>query len=77
MPVQEIRTSSAIERVGYNAETRRLSIWFKGGRRYIYSDVPAEVYEDLCGASSAGRFVCQCIKGKFDRSHPQRRAFDD
>jgi hypothetical protein len=30
MPVRDFRSSSAIERVGYNAETLRLSIWLKG-----------------------------------------------
>lgn len=77
MPVKEITTSSAIERVGYNAEARRLSIWFKGGRRYVYAEVPHEVYDELCAASSAGRFVCERVKGWFERTDPKPRFLDD
>jgi hypothetical protein len=65
MPVREIRNSAAIERVGYNDETHNLSIWFKGGGRYIYSDVPRSIYDALCEAGSVGRFVGEVIKGKF------------
>jgi hypothetical protein len=74
MPVLELRTSSAIERVGYNDETRALSIWFRGGRRYVYSDVPRSVYDDLCRAQSAGRFVGEAIKGRYPcrPEHPRR-----
>jgi hypothetical protein len=59
MPVQEMRRSSAIERVAYSEAARELSIWFAGGRRYIYSDVPSWVYRELCAARSAGQFVNQ------------------
>jgi hypothetical protein len=65
MPVQELPRSSAIERVGYNDQTRRLSIWFKGGRRYVYADVPREVYDELCNAGSAGRAVNDLVKGRY------------
>jgi hypothetical protein len=77
MPVQQISKSSAIERVAYNAAARRLSIWFKGGRRYVYSDVPEDVYRELCAASSAGKFVCERVLGKFTRTEPKPRHFGD
>ena len=76
MPVQEMRSSSAIERVGYNPAPRDLSIWFSGGRRYIYADVPIELYRSLCEAPSAGRFVNGEVKGRFEcRCDPPRRRY--
>jgi hypothetical protein len=78
MPVQQFTSSSAIERVAYNPGANRLSIWFKGGRRYVYADVPRTVYDELCQASSAGRYVCERVKGKFARIEPKARfVFDD
>ncbi len=78
MPVQEIRASSAIERVAYNPATRDLSIWFNGRRRYIYADVPPKVYRELCVARSAGQFVNTQVKGRFGcRADPPRwRSYD-
>lgn len=78
MPVQQIRGSSAIERVAYNPLSRELSVWFSGRRRYIYSDVPAEIYQSLCQAGSAGRFVNSAVRGRFDcRADPPRRRYPD
>ena len=78
MPVQEMRASSAIELVGYNPITRELSIWFAGHRRYIYSDVPAEIYHALCDAGSAGGFINAEVKGRFAcRCDPPRRRYPD
>jgi hypothetical protein len=76
MPVQEIQSSSAIERVGYSHQARELSVWFRSERRYIYSGVPAELYDALCAAPSAGRFVNAGIKGRFPcRCEPPRRRY--
>jgi hypothetical protein len=76
MPVQEMRASAAIQRVAYNSATRDLSVWFNGRRRYIYSDVPPDLYRSLCEASSAGRFVNAMIKGRFEcRCDPPRRCY--
>ena len=78
MPVKETRASSAVDRVAYNAAKRALSVWFKGGRRYIYSGVPPELYDALCDAPSIGSFVNAAIKGCFPcRSEPPRRFFYD
>lgn len=73
MTVKEIPHSSAIERVTYNEEARRLSIWFRGGRRYTYSDVPPAIYTELCECGSAGRFVCEKVVGQFMREGPWKK----
>jgi hypothetical protein len=78
MRAQRIQGSSAIDRVAYDQATNALSIWFKGGRRYIYSLVPKSLYDELCRASSAGAFVNACIKGRFPcRAEPPRRVYPD
>lgn len=56
------RSSSAISRARYEAEARILDIWYRGGDRYSYFDVPAEIYEGLLAAPSAGGFVNAHIK---------------
>lgn len=65
MPVKEIRGSAAVERVAYNDAEAQLSIWFRGGGRYVYSGVPRAHYDALCEAESVGRFVGEEIRGKF------------
>jgi hypothetical protein len=74
MPVQEIKSSSAIERVAYSSDGGRLSVWFKGGRRYVYSGVPADVHRALCAADSIGRYLNAHIKGRYPcRAETPRR----
>lgn len=66
--------SSAIERARYDSGT--LDIWYKGGDRYSYFDVPAEIYEALRAAPSAGEFVNREIKPVFRfELEPGRRRF--
>ena len=78
MPVQELRASSAIERVAYDPAARDLSVWFRSGRRYIYGGVPGELYRALCDSDSAGAFVNRAVKGRYPcREVPPRRRFYD
>lgn len=76
MLARRLTESSAIERVGYDPDARSLSIWFRGGRRYIYADVGRDVYDRLCAAASPGQFVNTHIRGRFTcRAEPQRRRY--
>lgn len=68
--------SAAVERVDYTADTRTLDIWYRGGGRYSYFDVPAEVYWALLDAPSIGAFVNMHIKQDYRfAEEPQRRRF--
>jgi hypothetical protein len=68
--------SSAIDRAIYDPDKLRLDIRFSGGDRYSYFDVPAEVYDALCAAESAGEFVNRFIKPHFRcEIEPGRRRF--
>jgi len=57
--------SSSIRSVGYDAGNRTLAVEFKSGSLYHYHEVPADTYDDLRQAESAGRFVNQHVKDKF------------
>lgn len=58
--------SSNLEAVGYDEESRELSVRFHGGALYRYQDVPEDVYRGLLEAGSPGRFLNSDIKGKYD-----------
>lgn len=58
--------SSAIRAVDYNPNTRILRIWFvESGGPYDYYGVPAQVYEGLLRARSAGSYYNDHIKDRY------------
>jgi hypothetical protein len=76
MLAKRLPSSSAIDRVAYDDAAHTLSIWFRGGRRYIYSGVQREVYDRLCSAPSPGSFVNTAIRGRYPcRADPARRRY--
>ncbi len=69
-------SSSAVERAEYRDESRILDIWYAGGDRYSYFDVPRETYDALLAAASAGAFVNSEVKPHFRfELEPRRRRF--
>jgi hypothetical protein len=55
--------SRSLRQIGYDAETRELHVRFKtSATRYIYEDVPPEVFDRLMAAESKGAFVNAEIK---------------
>jgi hypothetical protein len=60
--------SSTLAAVAYDASTRLLKLRFKGGAEYTYEAVPPETAEALLGASSAGAYFHNNIKGQFKTS---------
>lgn len=68
-------SSSAVDRVDYRMESRTLDIWYKGGDRYSYFDVPPDVYRALLDAKSIGTFVNERIKPhyRFELEYRRRR----
>ncbi|MEA3004699.1 MAG: hypothetical protein QOH81_3487 [Sphingomonadales bacterium] len=68
--------SSAVERARYHPESATLDIWYRGGGRYSYFDVPEDIYRALREAPSAGEFVNLEIKPNFRYAlEPGRRRF--
>lgn len=65
MPHMTTVDSSNIESVGYDTSNRELHVRFLGNRTYVYSDVPAELYEELLRAPSKGSFLNRAVKGAY------------
>ena len=55
--------SSLIQAVDYDEDTKRLVVEFKGGKTYVYKEVPPEIYKDMLYAESVGKFFSANIKG--------------
>lgn len=59
--------SSNIKTIIYNHEMEELMIEFKyNDKVYCYSDVPADVIDELKDADSMGSFVAKKIKNVYD-----------
>ncbi len=54
--------SSVIRRFSYSAGNKELTITFVSGRRYVYTDVPQNVFEAFKAASSKGAFFNSDIR---------------
>ncbi len=59
------KSGSHVEAVKYDEETKALTITFRGGRQYTYSDVPKDLADGLHQSSSKGSFIHSYIKNKF------------
>ncbi|HEV7600694.1 MAG TPA: KTSC domain-containing protein [Bradyrhizobium sp.] len=54
--------SSVIRSFSYSANNSELSITFVSGRRYVYIDVPQDVFDAFKAATSKGSFFNQEIR---------------
>ena len=74
MPHMTPVDSSNIESVGYDTSNRELHVRFLGNRTYVYSDVPAELYEELLRAPSTSTEPSKAPMptGNFDRHRDHR-----
>jgi len=57
--------STVIRSFAYDAASRRLSIVFQSGRRYIYEEVPPETFAAMQGSFSKGEFFNAHIRDNF------------
>lgn len=62
MPSQAL-PSSTISNVAY--QNNMLTIEFKTGSRYRYSNVPMKQYLEICSSKTPGKYYIDNIKGKF------------
>ncbi len=58
--------SSQIASIHHDKERNVLTVDFKTGSSYEYSDVPDSVFEAFKAAESKGKFLTASIKGKYD-----------
>lgn len=54
-----------IDHVAYDEAASILFITFRDSGKYLYHDVPREIYEGLCSAQSLGAFFNAHIKDHF------------
>jgi hypothetical protein len=57
--------SSVIRFFRYDAPKRELLIGFQTGRKYVYHDVPEQIYLDMKAAFSKGEFFNAHIRDRF------------
>jgi KTSC domain len=64
MPVPNMHPveSSAVAKIGYDAEAEEAYVEYLGGDLYAYEGVPADVFDELADAESKGTFVNTVIK---------------
>jgi hypothetical protein len=55
-------TSTDVNSVGYDVDNQVLQIEFHKGGTYQYFGVPQNVYDDLMGSDSKGKYVNSNIK---------------
>jgi hypothetical protein len=58
-------SSSMMNWVEYNPNTKELSITFNSGRTCVYSGVSKETYEGLLQSDSQGKYFNQYIKDRY------------
>jgi hypothetical protein len=57
--------STVIRRFDYSTATRRLTVEFVSGRRYVYSEVPLEDVEAMRRAFSKGVYFNKKIRDRY------------
>ena len=62
--INEIESTNIV-RTEYDTETKKLVTEFKNGTRYVYDDVPHNVYTKFRMAESQGKFFTTDISKKF------------
>lgn len=57
--------SSSLNAATFQDHSASLELEFRSGAIYRYSDVPAQVYQELLRAESKGRYFNQHIRNRF------------
>jgi hypothetical protein len=58
--------SSNVKAIGYETETKILKVEYLSGLKYEYSDVPANVFDELLNSVSKGKYMNQNIKSQYE-----------
>lgn len=64
-----VTNSSVIDEVGYDSVSQDLFVRFKGGKVYMYLDVPPDIFGKfktlVQNQESVGKFFSKNVRGKF------------
>lgn len=58
-------SSSNIESVGYDKDTKTLEVAFHSGSVYQYLNVEPEIYSNMLTASSVGKYFNESVKDSY------------
>lgn len=58
--------SSTIDKIGYDADSKTLTITFDNGETYNYKNVPEKTHKALMKSKSKGKYFHKNIKDKFE-----------
>jgi hypothetical protein len=61
--------SSTLASAGYDPALRRMEIQFHTGERYLYFQVPPQIYQRLMRAESKGAWFNRNIRNRFPYQH--------
>lgn len=61
-----VTRSTMISEVEYDEENKLLKLKFAKGGWYEYKEVPKNIYNDLIGAESIGKYFLANIKNKYE-----------
>ena len=61
----EFKNSSNIKSASYDTDTKDMTIIFKGDSKYVYRDIPVDVYKKFTEAESAGKFFYSNIRNHY------------
>jgi hypothetical protein len=64
--------SSNVKAIGYETSTNTLVVEYLSGLKYEYSNVPANVFDELLNSVSKGKYMNQNIKGQYEGRRVQR-----
>ena len=65
LPRMQPVDSSAIARIGYDAEAEEVHVEFHDSDVYVYGGVPPEVFGEFAAAESKGTFLNTAVKPRF------------
>ena len=60
-----IQNSSNVEEIEYDYETNHMWVTYKGGRKYVYHGVPADIFHQIPTVESVGKFLNENVKTKY------------
>lgn len=63
--------SSNVEAIMYHQKSRELIVTYRGGREYVYRDVPPEIWAGIEAAESVGRYLHEFVKGQYEYERKQ------
>ena len=68
MEMKPIEKSSNVKAIGYDPESKKMRVAFKGrdgDNVYEYTDVAPHVHAEMLAAESAGSYFAKNIRGKY------------